>query len=156
VLLEASTKPRVHNLIHEFLIHMAFTMACPNFEKGLKMVFGPLGVKHWKGWIERIVPSLVWSPKFSRMVPIVAGLFCFPAPSLLKVVALLILKVWQYCFFEHLSALKPLFPQCKHKPPSKWRFFSCVVSGLYYTTSICISPVPECELKIVVEVASCE
>jgi hypothetical protein len=24
---------------------MAFTMACPNFEKGLKMVFGPLGVK---------------------------------------------------------------------------------------------------------------
>jgi hypothetical protein len=23
---------------------MAFTMACPNFKKGLKMVFGPLGV----------------------------------------------------------------------------------------------------------------
>jgi hypothetical protein len=25
---------------------MAFTMACPNFKKGLKMAFGPLGVKH--------------------------------------------------------------------------------------------------------------
>jgi hypothetical protein len=24
---------------------MAFTMACPNFKKSLKMVFGPLGVK---------------------------------------------------------------------------------------------------------------
>jgi hypothetical protein len=24
---------------------MAFTMACPNFNKGLKMVSGPLGVK---------------------------------------------------------------------------------------------------------------
>jgi hypothetical protein len=24
---------------------MAFTMACPNFKKGLKMVFGLLGVK---------------------------------------------------------------------------------------------------------------
>jgi hypothetical protein len=23
---------------------MAFTMACPNFKKGLKMVFSPLGV----------------------------------------------------------------------------------------------------------------
>jgi hypothetical protein len=44
VCLEASTKPHVHNLIHEFLIHMAFTMACPNFKKGLKMVSGPLGV----------------------------------------------------------------------------------------------------------------
>jgi serine protease inhibitor ecotin len=42
--LEASTKPHVHNLIHEFLINMAFTMACPNFKKGLKMVSGPLGV----------------------------------------------------------------------------------------------------------------
>jgi hypothetical protein len=42
--LEASTKPHIHNLIHEFLINMAFTMACPNFKKGLKMVFGPLGV----------------------------------------------------------------------------------------------------------------
>jgi serine protease inhibitor ecotin len=27
------------------LINMAFTMACPNFKKGLKMVSGPLGVK---------------------------------------------------------------------------------------------------------------
>jgi serine protease inhibitor ecotin len=26
------------------LINMAFTMACPNFKKGLKMVSGPLGV----------------------------------------------------------------------------------------------------------------
>jgi hypothetical protein len=24
---------------------MAFTMACPNFKKGLKMAFDPLGVK---------------------------------------------------------------------------------------------------------------
>jgi hypothetical protein len=24
---------------------MAFTIACPNFKKGLKMAFGPLGVK---------------------------------------------------------------------------------------------------------------
>jgi hypothetical protein len=24
---------------------MAFTMACPNFKKDLKMAFGPLGVK---------------------------------------------------------------------------------------------------------------
>jgi hypothetical protein len=45
VWLEASTKPRVHNLIHEILISMAFTMACPNFKKCLKMVSGPLGVK---------------------------------------------------------------------------------------------------------------
>jgi hypothetical protein len=44
VRLETSTKPHVHNLIHEFLINMAFTMACPNFKKGLKMVSGPLGV----------------------------------------------------------------------------------------------------------------
>jgi hypothetical protein len=27
---------------------MAFTMACPNFKKGLKMVSGPLGVKTTK------------------------------------------------------------------------------------------------------------
>jgi hypothetical protein len=45
VRLEASTKPHVHNLIHEFLINMAFTRAYPNFKKGLKMVSGPLGVK---------------------------------------------------------------------------------------------------------------
>jgi hypothetical protein len=25
---------------------MAFTMACPNFKKGLKMAFSPLGVKN--------------------------------------------------------------------------------------------------------------
>jgi hypothetical protein len=45
VRLEASTKPHVHNLIHEFLKNVAFTMACPNFKKGLKMVSRPLGVK---------------------------------------------------------------------------------------------------------------
>jgi hypothetical protein len=45
VRLEASTKPPIKNFIHEFLINMAFTMACPNFKKGLKMAFGPLGVK---------------------------------------------------------------------------------------------------------------
>jgi hypothetical protein len=33
------------NLIHEFLINMACTMACPNFKKGLKMVYEPLGVR---------------------------------------------------------------------------------------------------------------
>jgi serine protease inhibitor ecotin len=47
VRLEASTKPHVHKLIHDFLINMAFTMACPNFKKGLKMVSGPLGVKNF-------------------------------------------------------------------------------------------------------------
>jgi hypothetical protein len=45
VCLEASTKPHVHKKIHEFLIDMAFTMACPNFKKGMKMAFGPLRVK---------------------------------------------------------------------------------------------------------------
>jgi hypothetical protein len=45
VCLEASTKPPIHNLIHEILINMAFTMAYPNFKKGMKMAFGPLGVK---------------------------------------------------------------------------------------------------------------
>jgi hypothetical protein len=44
VSLEAGTKSPVHNLINEFLINMAFTMAYPNFKKGLKMAFGPLGV----------------------------------------------------------------------------------------------------------------
>jgi hypothetical protein len=43
--LEDSTKPPIPNLIHEFLINMAFTMAYPNFKKGLKMVFGPFGAK---------------------------------------------------------------------------------------------------------------
>jgi hypothetical protein len=42
--LEASTKSPIHNLIHEFLINMAFRMAYPNFKKGLKMASGPLGV----------------------------------------------------------------------------------------------------------------
>jgi hypothetical protein len=44
VWLGASTEPPIHNLIYEFLINMAFTMACPNFKKGLKMAFSPLGV----------------------------------------------------------------------------------------------------------------
>jgi hypothetical protein len=38
--LEASTKPHVHKKIHEFLINMAFTMACTNFKKGVR--FGAL------------------------------------------------------------------------------------------------------------------
>jgi hypothetical protein len=45
VRLEANTKPPIHDLIHEFLINMAFTMACLDVKKGLKMAFGPLGVK---------------------------------------------------------------------------------------------------------------
>jgi hypothetical protein len=44
VCLEASTKPHVHKKIHEFYINMAFTIACPNFKKGLKMAFGLLGI----------------------------------------------------------------------------------------------------------------
>jgi hypothetical protein len=48
--LEASTNPPAQNLIQEFLINMAFTMAYtmvyPNFKKGMKMAFGPLGVKN--------------------------------------------------------------------------------------------------------------
>jgi hypothetical protein len=59
--LEASSKPPIHNLIHEFLINMAFTMACPNFKKGLKMAFGPLGVK--KEYFEAIL-SLKSSKNF--------------------------------------------------------------------------------------------
>jgi hypothetical protein len=47
VRLQASTKPHVQKKIHEFLVNMAFTMACPNFKKGLKMAFGFLGVKHF-------------------------------------------------------------------------------------------------------------
>jgi hypothetical protein len=46
VRLEASIKPPIHNLIHEFLINMAFTMDYPNFMKSLKMAFGSLGVKN--------------------------------------------------------------------------------------------------------------
>jgi hypothetical protein len=47
VYIKTSTKPPIHNLIHEFLINMVFTMACPNFKKGLKMAFGPLGVSKY-------------------------------------------------------------------------------------------------------------
>jgi hypothetical protein len=59
--LEASSKPHVHNLILEFLINMALTMACPNFKKGLKMVSRPLGVK--KGCFEAVL-SLKSSKNF--------------------------------------------------------------------------------------------
>jgi hypothetical protein len=52
VYLEASTKPHVHNLIHEFLINMVFTMACPNFKKGFKMVSGLLGLRIVHSWIK--------------------------------------------------------------------------------------------------------
>jgi hypothetical protein len=45
VYLEASTKPHVHKKIHEFKKNMAFTMAYPNFKKGFKMAFAPLGIK---------------------------------------------------------------------------------------------------------------
>jgi hypothetical protein len=54
VYLEASTKPHVHNLIHGFLINMAFTIACRNFKKGLKMVFGPLGVNKHTNWHKEV------------------------------------------------------------------------------------------------------
>jgi hypothetical protein len=46
VRLEASTKTHAHKKIHKFFIHMAFTMAYPNFKKGLKMASGPLGINN--------------------------------------------------------------------------------------------------------------
>jgi hypothetical protein len=46
--LKTSIKPPIYNLIHEFFINMVFTMAYPNFKKGLKMAFGPLGVQIWR------------------------------------------------------------------------------------------------------------
>jgi hypothetical protein len=60
VCLEASTKPHVHKKIHEFLINMAFTMACPNFKKGLKMACGPLEIG-----LERVKidPPIVYNRK---------------------------------------------------------------------------------------------
>jgi hypothetical protein len=39
------------------LINMAYTMACPNFKKGLKMAFGPLGVNSL--WIYPLVQWLL-------------------------------------------------------------------------------------------------
>jgi hypothetical protein len=45
VSLEASTKLHVHKKIHELLINVAFIIACPNFKKGMKMAFVPLGVR---------------------------------------------------------------------------------------------------------------
>jgi hypothetical protein len=59
VRLGASTKSPIHNLIHEFLINMDFTMACPNFKKGLKMAFGPLGVNCKCGISIDIAPSKI-------------------------------------------------------------------------------------------------
>jgi hypothetical protein len=48
---------------------MAFTMACPNFKKGLKMVSGPLGVKCLKNNPDKylklaafIIFMLEWEP----------------------------------------------------------------------------------------------
>ena len=43
---KASTKPPIQNLIHEFLINLAFTMVCLNFKKSLKMAFGPSRVNY--------------------------------------------------------------------------------------------------------------
>jgi hypothetical protein len=44
VLLEASTKPHIHNKIHDILINMTLTMACPNFWKALELDFGFLRI----------------------------------------------------------------------------------------------------------------
>jgi serine protease inhibitor ecotin len=45
--LKLEQKPHAHKKIHEFLINMAFTMACPNSKKGMKMASSPLGVNSW-------------------------------------------------------------------------------------------------------------
>jgi hypothetical protein len=73
--LEASTKPPIHNLIHEFLINMAFAMACPNFKKGLKMAFGPLGVKQrfergekYPSVVYKATSALLFRPPISSSV----------------------------------------------------------------------------------------
>jgi hypothetical protein len=66
VRLEASTKPHGHNLIHEFLINMAFTMACPNFKKGLKIVPGPLRVKD-------IAPPRLSTPSVPNYLGVLIG-----------------------------------------------------------------------------------
>jgi serine protease inhibitor ecotin len=39
---------------------MAFTMACPNFKKGLKMVSGPLGVKTYPLPLNPAWASISW------------------------------------------------------------------------------------------------
>jgi hypothetical protein len=44
VLLEASTKPHVHQKFEIFWTNIASTMACPNFKNGPKNGLGPLGV----------------------------------------------------------------------------------------------------------------
>jgi hypothetical protein len=75
VRLEVSTEPPIHNLIYEFLINMAFTMACPNFKKGLKMVFSPLGVK---GCMQLEVAT---SPYTHRVAP------CIGAPYNMEMAA---------------------------------------------------------------------
>jgi hypothetical protein len=66
VRLEACTKPHVHNLIHEFLINMAFTMAYPNFKKGLKMVSGPLGVNVIKSIPRPVTIKSYYKPPLLR------------------------------------------------------------------------------------------
>jgi hypothetical protein len=54
--LEASTKLHAQKKIHEFFIYMVFIMAYPNFKKGLRMAFSPLGIKpiwfgtNFKNW----------------------------------------------------------------------------------------------------------
>jgi hypothetical protein len=67
---EASTTPSIHNLIHEFLINMAFTMACPNFKKGLKMAFGPLGVKSFPSleqpFLDFLHCTITWIKRYKK------------------------------------------------------------------------------------------
>jgi hypothetical protein len=70
VYLEASTKPHVLKKIHEFLINMAFTMAYPNFKKGLKMAFGLLGVKMMHPKFSAAQPRIVLHPKFHDAHPL--------------------------------------------------------------------------------------
>jgi hypothetical protein len=65
--LKASIKPHVHKKIHEFFINMAFTMACSNFKKGLKMAFGLLGIKvvFWKPWL--LVADTIYYIKIEKL-----------------------------------------------------------------------------------------
>jgi hypothetical protein len=50
VCLEASTKPPIPSLIHDFFMNMASTMAYPNFKNSLKIAFGPSSVKLSTSW----------------------------------------------------------------------------------------------------------
>ena len=58
--LKVSIKPHVHKKIHEFLINMTFTMACPNFKKGLEMAFGPLRVILPKWILKNLYSISIW------------------------------------------------------------------------------------------------